>query len=350
MAWRRFVLIALFLVGVIVLGLGAWVRSLLWVPADVEDVVITCAPDTPTLTSGDSLTILVWNVQYGASRKHRFFYDGGEAVGVPAADVVETLDAIAAVVREHDPDIVLFQEIDRGSRRTGFLDEHSELLARVPYPCHLSTPYHRVGYVPTPSHEHLGKVDMHLSVFSKVRLDRATRTQLALLDEPAWRQAFNLRRALLTVTVPTVGNTPFTLLNTHLSAFSKNDGTLDRQMAQLDAAMRSAGTRWILGGDLNALPPDDDPSRLGAEGLTYYAPKGASPVQRLFDDHHSVVPREAYTADPGRWRTYVPFAAAEPDRTLDYVFAGSDVTVDEVAVLPVLDVSDHLPILLTVTP
>ena len=138
------------------------------------------------------MRVLVWNIQYGAPNSYHFFYDGGDDVYVDEQDVRANLDALAEVVRDVDPDVILWQEVDRGSRRTHHIDQHAELLARVPYPCHLSTPYHRAGYVPHPPEQHIGKVDMHLSIFSRYALGDARRIQLALLDEPWWRQIFNL--------------------------------------------------------------------------------------------------------------------------------------------------------------
>ena len=42
----------------------------------------------------------MWNVQYAGSRKHHFFYDGGEAVHVPEhADVANAIGAVVGKVR-----------------------------------------------------------------------------------------------------------------------------------------------------------------------------------------------------------------------------------------------------------
>jgi endonuclease/exonuclease/phosphatase family metal-dependent hydrolase len=294
--------------------------------------------------------VLSWNVQYAASRKHQFFYDGGPDVHVPEADVRWTLARIADVLRRADADIVLLQEVDRDSDRTHRIDEHQALLDLVPYPCHASTPYHRVRYVPVPGRQPLGRVDMHLSVFSRFPLQDARRIALPLLDEPWWRRLFNLRRAVLDARVPLDGGGTLRLLDTHLSAFSQGDGTLERQvdvLERLASTSETAREPWILAGDLNALPPGDDAARLPNGPVEY--PERPTPVDRLFRRYASAVPAPQYVASPGRWRTYVPFGAAEPDRTLDYVFVGREVSVDEVDVPRVLDVSDHLPVVFSVT-
>jgi endonuclease/exonuclease/phosphatase family metal-dependent hydrolase len=331
-------------------GAAGWVRSLLWFPDDIETIEVTCEARAERLTRGKVLKVLVWNVQYSGSRNYHFFYDGGQDVHVTRGHVVETMDAIADVVRELDPDLILWQELDRGSARTSRIDQHAELLRRVPYPCHTTTPYHRVGYVPTPSQQHLGKVDMHLAVWSKYEISSARRIQLALLDEPAWRQWFNLRRALLDVRLPLDDGGELRVMNTHLSAFSNRDGTLRKQIAKLHAEAtesETAGVPWVLGGDFNALPPGDDPSRLGEQGAAAYDPD--TPIQLFFDRFDSLVPEVGYRNEPERWRTYLPPGSDVADRTLDYVFAGRTVATGHPEVLDHPRISDHLPLAFELT-
>lgn len=321
-----------------------------WAPGDREPIPVRCAPDAPVLQPGQALKVLVWNVQFAGSRKHWFFYDGGDAVHVPPGDVAATLDAIAAVIRAEQPDVVLLQEVDRGSDRTGRVDEHAELLARVPFACDASAPYHQVAYVPHPPEQHLGRVDMHLSVFSRYQLGEGVRTQLALLHEPWWRQLFNLRRALMEVRLPLGGGGELVLLQTHLSAFSGGDGTLAEQVAALDAAMtehEAAGRPVLLAGDFNALPPGDAPARLGAAGEGYEA---VTPVLPLFERFTSVATATMHRDDPLPWRTYLPPHAAEPDRAIDHAFLGRRVALGEAKVVQDTTTSDHMPLVLTITP
>ena len=97
---------------------------------------------------------------------------------------------------------------------------------------------------------------------------------------------------------------------------------------------------------MNALAPGDDPERLGPDAKWYAT--GESPVQPLFNTYKHPVPMEAYDSDPQPWRTYLPPGASKPDRTLDYMFHGSQVEVLSYSVLQddsVIPISDHLPIL-----
>lgn len=283
--------------------------------------------------------MLSWNIQFSAGRRCLFFYDGGRDSRVTAQEVQETLKGITTLIRRHDPDIVLLQEVDRHSARTANIDQHAHLRRTLGLPCSASTPYFRVPFVPVPPHAPMGHVEMHLSVFSRFRLQTGRRIRLAPLDEPVWRRAFNLRRALLHLPMPTEDGDVLDLFTTHLSAFSRGDGTLDKQVQTVLGAT-SASPRMLLTGDFNCLPPDDPPQRLGYASALYA--DDHNPIRPLFDALDPLCPPEgALLDDP--FRSYVPWGSDRPDRTIDYVL-GRALHVHEVRVDPEgARFSDHLP-------
>jgi endonuclease/exonuclease/phosphatase family metal-dependent hydrolase len=213
--------------------------------------------------------------------------------------------------------------------------------------CEAVTTYHRSPFVPSPTTNPLGRVDMGLQLLTRsAPLAKAERIQLALLDEPRIVQMFNLKRALLTAEVPIEGwPQPLALAVTHLSAFSKGDGTLAKQVAQLRAWMdaRPKDQPWILAGDFNLLPPGDDPGRLAAEGDAYRDP--VNPMEALLKDYRDIFGDAQL--DPMN-RTYLPFGFPEPDRKIDYVLVGGPIEVIEAKVLREhAAISDHLPLVAT---
>jgi len=326
----------------------AELSGLVYRPAEREPVpaVVRAAP--ASLAVGLPFTVLSWNLQYAASRRQHFFYDGGQAVHVPAEDRDRALAAIGAQVREVAPDLALFQEIDRDSDRTGRLDQLGVLLEHAPFASFATASCHRSRFVPAPGASPLGRVDMHVGLLARFQMCNPTRIQLPLLQEPRWRQAFNLKRCLLTAEVPVQGRArPLHVAVTHLSAFSRGDGTLGRQVEVLHdwmAAREAAGETFLLGGDLNLLPPGDDPARLGEDGGQYA--DRPNPVERLIPRFRSVVPPEALL-DP-RNATYLPWGAVVADRVLDYLFVSDD--IDIVAAGPLARpnvVSDHHPMVAT---
>lgn len=323
-------------------ALSAWsgLRSLNYDPDEVEPVEVVTERPPEVLRPGDTFTVLSWNLQFAGSRKHHFFYDGGEAVHVPLEDVLETAAAIRDALVAIDPDVALLQEVDRDADRTGRRDQLHHYMGGGRWRCRVSTPYHRCRYVPHPSHQHMGRVDLNLAVLSRFGLAAARRVQLPKLKEPWVRQVFNLKRALLAAEVPVEGAAPLRIGNTHLSAFSHGDGTLAKQVAVLDRWM-SRGERFVLAGDFNLLPPGDESTRLGEDGVLYADDR--NPLEDLLPAR-----REAFSpswlADEAR--TYLPYGAELPDRKIDYVFVGDTMEVVEARVYREYSaLSDHLPVL-----
>jgi len=314
-------------------------------PSPLPVGVSGSVPPDP-LRAGDTLRLLSWNIQYAASRKHHFFYDGGPTTRVPEDDVRETLAALSDALVQQQPDLLLLQEVDRGSARTAHIDQLPGLVDASGARRWASTTYHRSFFVPHPLPRALGRVDMHLAMGSRHELRLAERIQLPLLDEGRLRRAFNLKRAVLWAEIPVEGMAlPLAVAVTHLSAFSRGDGTMEEQVAVLEDWMsrrEATGQPWILAGDLNLLPPGDDPGRL-ADGAESYA-DAANPIQRLVPRFRTITAVERLLAP--EQRSYLPFGAAEPDRKIDWIFVGGDVEVLQAQVLrEYSELSDHLPLL-----
>jgi len=299
-------------------------------------------PDTRRpLSRGDTVSVLSWNIQFSAGRGEPFFYDGGPRVHATPEEVEATLSGIAAVLRERSPSVTFLQEVDRDATRTGRRDQLRALMERLPGQSAASATYWRAPFVPTPLRSPVGRVNMHLSTLTPHGIAQAHRTQLALLDEPRVRRMFNLKRALLTADIPVQGGGVLKVANTHLSAFSFGDGTLDKQVDTLAAWMDShpPDQPWLLAGDFNLLPPTDDPERL-ALSRPLYASAGDNPLRKLIPRFQVALD----TADPAL-RTYLPHGSAAADRTIDYIFYGGPLSLEGAGVLREKHaLSDHLPL------
>lgn len=301
--------------------------------------------DARPFPGGHELKLVCWNLQFCAGRSGLFFYEGGERVIATEREVTNTLADVIAALREIDADVVLLQEVDVDSDRTGRIDQLAAIVAALAMPTWTSTPYHRVPYVPIPIRRPMGRVNTHLAILSKWRIASAMRHPLSFMREGAMRRAFNLRRAVLEARIAGESGS-IAVLNTHLSAFSGGDGTVARQVAEVRAIGRSiAGERvpMVLAGDFNALPPGDDYRRLGRYAWEYADP--SPPLVDLYADWRPGVAAEVAIADVERYGTFVPIENDVPDRTIDHVFANDRVQMRGFEVIPGLGkVSDHLPL------
>lgn len=347
--------------GVALAGLAAalvlLVYALTYHPKPVERVEIHGGTNAPVLRPGQKLRILSWNVQYMAGKNHIFFYEGGPDERPSPADIAASLASVARVIREEDPDIVLLQEVDDGSRRTDYEDQAARLLVLLPaeYRQHTAAFYHKAAFVPDP--HLLGAVGMKLVTLSKYRIRQAVRHQLPLVPKDPLTRQFYFKRAILEAHLPVAGRNDFVALNTHFDAWADGTDTMARQVACAQALLDPldrAGCAWCLGGDFNLLPPGAASSRLSPVERAGYNP--ISELAPLFA-RYPVVPGEAETggADFARWLTHFHNGKSEPDRTIDYIFlsplaklGAHHVRQKDVGQADILKISDHFPVVVEV--
>ncbi|MSP56280.1 MAG: hypothetical protein EXR69_11860 [Myxococcales bacterium] len=312
-------------------------RFLNWTPeVEQNEGVVVIHPVAPHDVARP-LSVVTWNVQYAGTRRKRYFYDGGSETFADPADVAEALAEIRGVLaqlRGEGLDIALLQEVDRDSDRTGRVDQLAQLAAD--WPNWVSTPYFRSRFVPfpLPPKRPLGRVDLHEAILARCALGVTRRLPLPLLDEPPLRRSFNLHRAILTSRVPLSDGRHLHVGCTHLSAFSRGDGTMGRQVDAIRRWMDACGDDpFLIGGDFNLLAPGDEPRRLGAAAGEY--------VEEVIGRLSGVSQR---VPDLGE-HTYLPPGAAGPDRTLDHIFVSPGVTIETHRVVPVAPwLSDHWPL------
>ncbi|MCB9543589.1 MAG: hypothetical protein R3F65_27835 [bacterium] len=348
---KRLLIVLGLVVGLPLLAVGGLIVFLLvneWVPGELEPV--TFEPPGPENAAGEPLvagrpfTLVSWNTQFAGGVNEAFFYGGGTRVQVPRDEVEANVRGQAAVIAGIAPDLLLLQELDRASDRTHHIDQLPAFATAGRFVSVVSTPYHRARFVPKPWLDPMGAVDMHLAVLSKAPMKDAERIALAMMDEPRFVQAANLKRAVLTVSIPVEGHPqPLAVAVTHLSAFSMGDGTLDKQVDRLVQWIeaRPEGQPWILAGDFNLLPPGEDKGRLSAEAAAHYV-DAVNPIEKMLPKYKEVISDQLAVES----RTYVPFGEKVADRKIDYVFYGGPIEVLEAKVLAEhYPWSDHLPIM-----
>lgn len=348
---------------------GLWVRSY-W-PDDVEPANIVCSVDAPNWNVGSQLKIMSFNVQYMASKNYVFFYDIDQddqdrvdavrnlnktiANRPSEVHVLWTLDKVVEVITKEDPDIILLQEVNGpDDSRTHHIDQAAELLSRLPdklYPCHSGTAYWKAEFIFHP--EVLGPVDMRLLTLSKYRLRKSVRHQLPRKPRNFLVAPFHFQRALLETHLATNDDQAVAVINTHYDAWGAGSGIMSQQVARTEVllqALDSDGIPWVMGGDLNLLPPDNNRQRrdIQAAGTgTYDEKPQIEPLYRRYRGIPSLV--DLNSNDPQTWFTHYPNdpTVNGPDRTIDYQFYSDQWMLEDAYVLQdgTLDISDHLPVI-----
>ncbi len=291
-----------------------------------------------------------------AGKNYVFFYDlldgSGPDTRPSFEDIQKTIDEVARIICEQDPDIILLQEVDDGSKRTDYQDQLELLLAKISpdYTCFTSAFYHKASFVP---HTKIwGSVGMKLSTLSKFRIDQSIRHQLALKQDFWLKRRYDLKRAILETRLPVANSKEFIVMNTHLSAFAQGEDTMQKQVKQvkdlLDQCV-SNGHSFIIGGDFNLLTSGANRMRLLDRFKAYYQEESEL---RVLTDAYPCIPSVEDTNGPQRerWFTHYPNdpAATGPDRTIDYIFYSQNLETGRYFVVQdsTLHISDHLPIIM----
>jgi endonuclease/exonuclease/phosphatase family metal-dependent hydrolase len=261
-----------------------------------------------------------------------------------------SLDEVARVIRDEQPDIVLLQELDDGAKASDYQNQFKLLQERVAdlYPCSAHAFDWKADFVPLP---HIfGSVGRQLATLSRYQIEHAERLQLPVASANFISRQFTPKNALLATYLPLGGGGQIAVLNTHLDRVIQPDETLLAQVTAVAKVLdkyESHGTPWLIGGDFNLLPLGQY-RRLPDEQRTPYSVDSALHV---LWDKYPMIPtnNEASGIDRARWLTHYPNDPGlnGPDRTVDYLFYSPRIKRVEAMVRQddTLRISDHLPVI-----
>lgn len=337
---------------VLIIGVAAlfgWLTITEYKPAEEEAGIVT-GGGTKTLKLAEPVTLVTWNIGYGALGDNAdFFLDGGTHVRTADAERrKENLNGITASLQQCNPDIVFLQEVDVDSDRTEHEDE-VKWFADAFSSMQQSFAYNfRVPFIPYPLPP-IGKVEGGILTMSAFDSSSSTRYQLPCPFQWPVRLG-NLKRCLLINRIPIQGSTKeLVLINLHLEAYDDGEGKA-AQTAMLQRVLEEEnekGNYIIAGGDFNQTFDTVDLSRFPYQEGKWKAGEIDTDVfsedwQLLMDD---TVP-SCRSLDQ-------PYAQADPDGFQYYVIDGyilsANIAVKAFEALPQGFVySDHNPVFLQV--
>ncbi|WLG96557.1 endonuclease/exonuclease/phosphatase family protein [Pseudomonas sp. FP198] len=345
----RYVLLGLLLL----VGIAAFsIYGPTWRPQAREALPVSCTANAAPLVPGQALKVMTWNVQFLAGKRYVFWHDlaEGDDESPTPEDMAFSLDEVARVIRDEQPDVVLLQELDNGAKASDYQNQLKLLQERLAdlYPCGTSAFDWKADFIPSP---HIfGSVGRQLATLSRYRIDRAERVQLPVAEANFISRQFQPKNALLVSYLSLSDGGQLAVLNTHLERATQPDDTARAQVSAIAKALdklESAGTPWLIGGDFNLLPLGQY-RRLPTEQRSPYS---ADSELHLLWDKYPMIPtnNEASGIDRANWLTHYPNDPGlnGPDRTVDYLFYSPHLKRVEAQVRQddTLRISDHLPVI-----
>lgn len=227
-----------------------------------EKEVVFTGEKTETLNDTMELSLLTWNIGYcGLDKDMDFFYDGGTKVFTPKAKCINNLLAVEKLLKQNDStDFIFIQEIDKGSKRSYYINEYDSLTATLKNFSPFFAKNYDVFFVPVPPASPMGKVLSGLTTFSKYQPSSSARYSFpGKYGFP--KQLFMLDRCFLVNRYPLKNGKELVVINTHNEAFDPGEIRKAQMTYLKDFLLKeyNTGNYIIIGGDWNQSPPDFKP-------------------------------------------------------------------------------------------
>jgi endonuclease/exonuclease/phosphatase family metal-dependent hydrolase len=224
-----------------------------------EKEIIFTSEKTDKLNDTLELSFITWNIGYcGMDKNMDFFYDGGTKVFTPREVCISNLQGVKKFLTENvSADFFLIQEIDRGSKRSYYINEYDSLKNTLRNYSSFFAKNYDVFFVPVPPASPMGKVLSGVTTFSKYTPSSSVRYSFP--GEYGFpKQLFMLDRCFLVNRYPLMSGKELLVINTHNEAF--DPGQIRKaQMAYLNEFLLNEyrnGNYVIVGGDWNQSPPE----------------------------------------------------------------------------------------------
>lgn len=295
-------------------------------------------------------TAMTYNVGFGAyTPDFTFFMDGGDSSWAASKEsVIACIDGAASVIKEHEVDFALVQEVDFDSTRSYHVDERDQLRAAFPdYSSSFAVNYHSpfLFYPFTQPH---GASYSGLLTLSEATINSALRRSLPIAT--GFKKFLDLDRCYSISRIPAENGKELVIINLHTSAYGTDGDLQTQQMQMLFDDMKAEydkGNYVIAGGDWNHDFTGDSKFKLNdatpedLEALSWCA---EFPAQMIPDGFRRVTDY-ASGLRPSTRNTDIPYSEDSFVVTLDGFIVSDNV---ETSFVDVIDTgflySDHNPV------
>ncbi len=226
-----------------------------------KEIIVVATPENPTILS-DTLqfSVAIWNIGYcGLSEDMDFFYDGGKQVRTSQKRTEQNLLGVNDFVKSStNVDFFLFQEVDKNSKRSYYINEVDSINKVSDYCSYFGKNYDTF-MVPMPIKNPYGKVVSGLLTLSKYQSVKVERRAFpSSYSIP--KKYFMLDRCFLVSRYKLTNGKELIIINTHNSAY--DDGSMKSEemncLKKFVMAEYKKGNYIVVGGDWNQCPPKFD--------------------------------------------------------------------------------------------
>lgn len=308
-----------------------------------------------TISFNKELSVLTYNIGFGAySSDYSFFMDGGKyARAFDEESVLANLEGSVQLIKEHDSDFLLLQEVDLKSTRSYGINQDEILQEAFPDRSSFHGINYNSAYLMYPLLEPHGKSKSGMSTIGTYTMADGVRRSLPI--DTSFYKFLDLDRCYTKTRIKVEDGNELCVYNVHLSAYTKDDSIVKSQILMLSEDLHSeyeAGNYIICGGDFNQDLLGDSPAIFGTPQLkeswaqpfpSELLPEGFKVVYDLLDeDEKKLLTPSCRNADE-------PY---HPDTTfvtmVDGFIVSDNVVVNEVAVIDNgFLYSDHNPVRMT---
>jgi endonuclease/exonuclease/phosphatase family metal-dependent hydrolase len=330
---------------------------------DVEEALYYNKSEPVQISPPDSvIKIMSWNIRFGIGRGEWF----GDACGTKAIytkeEVLSNLQLIVDRINQVKPDILLLQEVDINSKRSGYINQLEWIMAHTYFNYSAYGMQWQAQFIPS---DGLGRLLEANAILSRWPIGHSERIQLALRgDQDNLTRYFYERCCLIKAKIEIPGYSGLYALNIHASAFATDDTkykhfiTFREELDKID----SDNEWFVAGGDLNTLPPGSDSTDFCLEdicpGESFHQPGDApqhkdgsnyAPEQEwltpFYSAYNCAVPLNVYQKNQSTYFTHTTEPEKTWNRTLDYLFTNGNWQLNStVTHQEFLKESDHAPV------
>lgn len=274
-----------------------------------------------TADSADRIRVMTYNMGYGFGLGS----DGSDYHPKTREEIETAIREMGELIRTDSIDVVLFQEIDFGSKRSGNFDQLALLAELTGLSYSAEAVAWDANYVPFPywpPSYHFGRVLSGGAVLSRFPI---VDNQVMLLNKPAenagYYNRFYLYRFHQAVGMVVNGDTLY-MVNNHLEAFSTANRMEHAQslVNWVDELGNSKSLAFV-GGDMNALPYNaEQVSDFNDNSGDDYTGDRTMEIIGMMKGFRELASHEEYATNRNIWHT---FPADAPNRRLDYIFVNT---------------------------